>query len=286
MRSAASRKKKKERKSIGALVATLAFLYLPIGVIVVYSFNSNKSPLSARFEGVTLEWYRRALGSDAMMSSLGNSLLLASLSVLIAVVIGTPAGILLSRYSFKGRSLLEKLSYLPLMLPEIVIGISFLAFYSLIGLPFGMLTMVLGHATFCIPYIMILVGSRMSGFDRSLEEAARDQGASAIRVFTDIIFPWISLTVLSAALLSFVMSLDDVVISFFTAGPRSNTLPLLIYSTLKTRPTPALNAMCTIVRAIVAVLLLLLTRVDARTGAGSAYRRPSASNGIAEGGNK
>jgi spermidine/putrescine transport system permease protein len=257
-----NKKGRQKRRHIFMILFALIFLYLPIAVVILYSFNANASPTAARFDGFTLNWYIRVLHNATMLRSLGNSLLLAAFSVLIAVIIGTPAGLLISRYSFKGRGLLEKLSYLPLMLPEIILGISFLTYYSALRFPFGFVTMILAHTTFCIPYVMILVGTRMSGFDRSLEEAAKDLGAGSLKVFVSVILPFVALAVLSAALLAFVMSLDDVVLSFFTSGPRSNTLPLLIYSTLKTRPTPALNAICSMIIALVVIVLVLLNRIN------------------------
>ena len=239
------------------IILILIFLYLPIAVIIVYSFNSNSSPTSAEWSGFTFQWYEKLFYDDDMLRSLENSLIIAGWSVIISVLFGTPAAFVMTKYNFRTKGILDNLLYLPLMLPEIILGIAFLIYYSKLGLTFGMITMVMGHVTFCIPYVVIMVRTRLAGFDKSLEEAARDLGANGIQTFLTVILPLIAPAIISAALLSFAMSLDDVVISFFTAGADSNTLPLKIYSLLKMRPTTEVNALCSVTIGVIAIILAL-----------------------------
>lgn len=227
------------------VILVLLFLYFPVLAVMVYSFDSSRSPSSAAFGGFTLKWYSELFGSP-LIDSLKRSLVIAVWSVLAALAAGTPAALVLARRSFRAKSAFENISFLPLMIPEIVLGIAFLSFYSLAGIPFGSFTMILAHITFCIPYVIIMVRTRLAGFDMSLIEASRDLGATGTQTFKNIILPAIVPALISAALLGFAMSLDDVIISFFTAGADSSTLPLQIYSLLKLRPTRVINALCTV----------------------------------------
>ena len=166
----------------------------------------------------------------------------------------------MARADYKTKGMREYLSTVPIMIPEIILGMVFLAFFSLLNLPFGMTTLVIAHTTFCIPYIFMMVKARLVGIDRSLEEAARDLGASQIRTFFDITLPLIMPAVLSGSLLAFAMSFDDVVISIFVNGPRLNTLPVKVYTQLKTGVTPEINALCTII--LTAIVPVSYTHLD------------------------
>lgn len=239
------------------LTLVLLFLYLPIAVIVIHSFNSNESPASAIFNGFTLQWYQELWKSNDLMRTLKNSFIVSSASVLFSAVIGTPAGIVMAKYQFPGKGFFESLMYMPILLPGIIMGISFLTFFSLLHLPFGYLTMIIGHSTFCIPYVVIMVYTRMIGFDLSLEDASRDLGASGFYLFRTVIWPEVFPAVISAVMLSFAMSLDDVVISFFTAGATTDTLPIKVYSMLKLHGARTINALCTIMILVVIALFLL-----------------------------
>lgn len=250
------RKKRKLGKGL-YLAIILIFLYLPIAVIIFHSFNINEAPASAVFKGFTLQWYSELWSSNDLMRTLKNSLIVSSASVLFSALIGTPAGIVMARYRFPGKSFFESLMYMPILLPGIIMGISFLTFFSALNMPFGYLTMIIGHSTFCIPYVVIMVFTRMTGFDVSLDDAARDLGASGFYLFRTIIWPEVLPAIISAVLLSFAMSLDDVVISFFTTGATTDTLPIKVYSMLKLHGTRSVNALCTIMVAIVIVLLLI-----------------------------
>ena len=170
----------------------------------------------------------------------------------------------MARADYKTKGMMEYLSTVPIMIPEIILGMVFLAFFSLLNLPFGMTTLVIAHTTFCIPYIFMMVKARLVGIDRSLEEAARDLAHPEIRTFFDITLPLIMPAVLSGSLLAFAMSFDDVVISIFVNGPRLNTLPVKVYAQLKTGVTPEINALCTIILVVITAVLLLSSFLSKR----------------------
>ena len=224
------------------------FLFAPILVLLVFSFNEAKS-LSV-FSGVSLKWYQELFADDALIEALGNSLILGVSSCLVSAVIGTLGAVGLSRIHWKSKGALEYLSILPLMIPEIILGMVLMAFFYMLKLPFGMLTLLIGHTVFCVPYILMEVRARLAGLDPALEEAARDLGAGPFRAFWDIILPLIAPAVLSGSLLAFAMSMDDVVISIFINGPRLSTLPIKVYTQLKTGVSPKINALCTIMLAV------------------------------------
>ncbi len=247
---------KKNGKFAGFYLGLMFFLmYLPIGVVVVFSFNESKLPV--RFTGFSLQWYERLFGNSAMQEALVNSLILAVLSCLISAVIGTLGAVGLFRIHWKTKGVLEYISILPLMIPEIILGMVLMAFFYMLGLPFGMLTLLIGHTVFCVPYILMEVKARLAGMDPSLEEAARDLGAGSFRAFWDITLPLIMPAVLSGSLLAFAMSMDDVVISIFVNGPKLSTLPIKVYTQLKTGVTPEINALCTIMLGLILFILFL-----------------------------
>lgn len=237
------------------LVFLLALMYLPILLVVVYSFNDGR--LSSVWEGFSLRWYKTLFRDAAIFEALGNSLVLAALSCLSAAVIGTLGAVGMHRLKSRTTGPMEYLSTLPIMIPEIILGMVFMAFFSLLGLPFGMTTLVIGHTAFCIPYVFMMVKARLVGMDPSLAEAARDLGAGEARVFFDITLPLILPAILSGMLLSFAMSMDDVIISIFVTGVSINTLPIKIYSQIKFGVTPEINALCTLMLAVTVVLVVL-----------------------------
>ena len=254
----------RKRRSYLADIYVTAFLilmYLPIAVVVVYSFNDTKL---FHWEGFTLDWYVQLFGDRTIQRALWNSLVLAALSTLTAVVIGTLGAFGMSRRHFRTRALLENVSTIPIMVPEIILGMAYLAFFALLDLPFGMLTMVLAHSAFCIPYIFINVKARLAGLDPAIGEAARDLGAGPVRAFFDITIPLILPSILSGAMLAFAMSMDDVVISFFTTGSETSTLPLQIYSMLKMGVTPEINALCTVMLGTVFLLVAIYHLIQSR----------------------
>lgn len=238
------KKKKGIRFSAIYLAVVIVLMYLPVVMVVIYSFNASKS--DAVWGGFTLDWYGRMLHNRGLMSALKNSLVLAVCSCMVSAVIGTVGAVGIARSDFKSKGLLENASMLPIMIPEIILGMVFLAFFSFLKLPFGMLTLIIAHTTFCIPYIFIVVKGRLAGIDPSIGEAARDLGATEMRMFFDITLPMIAPAVASGTLLAFAMSLDDVVISFFVTGAQTNTLPIKIYSQIKLGVSPEINALCTV----------------------------------------
>ena len=232
----------------------LLLMYLPILVVVAYSFNSTKL---FHWEGFTLAWYEKLLHNQVIQEALVNSLKLAVLSSGAAAILGTVGAVGMSQSHFKAKGLLENVSIIPIMIPEIILGMAYLAFFTYLKVPFGMVTLVIAHTTFCIPYIYMNVKARLAGLDPSIGEAALDLGASRLRMFFDITAPLIFPAVASGTLLAFAMSMDDVVISFFATGPNVTTLPLHVYSMLKMGVTPEINALCTLMLGVVFLVVAL-----------------------------
>ncbi len=247
-----SRVKKNPRFASVYMGILFVLMYLPIAVVIIFSFNESKLPVS--FTGFSTVWYEKLFHNKAMLEALKNSLILGVLSTLISAVIGTLGAVGLSRIRWKSKGVMEYISILPLMIPEIILGMVLMAFFYMLGLPFGMLTLLIGHTIFCVPYILMEVKARLAGMDPSLEEAARDLGASSFRAFLDITLPLSMPAVVSGSLLAFAMSMDDVVISIFINGPKVSTLPIKVYTQIKTGVTPEINALCTIMLAVTLVI--------------------------------
>lgn len=232
-----------------------AVLYLPIILVIVYSFNESK--ISSVWGGFSLKWYETLFKDKAMFQALLNSIVLALSASVAAAVIGTLGAVGFQKVKMRTKGAVEYLSMLPIMIPEIILGMVFMAFFALLGLPFGMTTLILAHTTFCVPYVYMLVKARLVGMDKSLTEAAKDLGASELRVFVDITLPLLMPAILSGMLLSFAMSLDDVIISVFVTGVNVNTLPIKVYTQIKTGVTPEINALCTLMLGATIVLVIL-----------------------------
>ncbi len=225
------------------------FLYLPLVVVTIYSFNTAQ--FGAGWTGFTTRWYRTLLESSVALSAARNTLVLGAVSTALSTLLGTLLGYGLHRYRFPGKQAVARLLYIPVFIPDIVLAVALLLFFSLIrarlGLfELGMTTMVLAHVTFQIPFVAVVVRARLVGLDPALEEAARDLGASGWQAFRHITLPLILPGVLAGGLLAFTLSLDDFVVSFFTCGPGSTTLPILIYSSVKRGITPDINALSTL----------------------------------------
>lgn len=233
--------------------AITVITYIPILLTVIYSFNESK--ISSIWEGFSLKWYAELFRDRDIREALFNSLLLAVLSCSCAVIIGTLGALGMYRKKNKLNDAVAYVSMIPIMIPEIILGMVFLSVFSLMGLPFGMVTLVIAHTTFCVPYVYSMVKARLVGMDKSLEEAALDLGASPVRVFFDVTLPLIMPAVWSGVMLAFAMSFDDVVISIFVTGPKVNTLPVKIYTKLKTGVTPEVNALATVMLAVTVLLL-------------------------------
>lgn len=220
------------------------FLYLPLAVLVIYSFNDAR--FSTDWRGLTLKWYISLLHNGLLLDALGNSLVVAGISSVVATLIGTLAAFAFFRYRFPGRKVLYSLIYVVMMSPDIVMGISLLIFFLFLGFPIGFPTLLLAHVTFCLPFVVVTVYARISGFDLSVLEASKDLGATEFQTFRYVILPMLMPAVLSGWLLSFTLSLDDVIVSFFVTGPTFEILPLKIYSMVRLGIKPEINALCTV----------------------------------------
>ena len=249
------------------LAIILIFMYLPILIVIIYSFNENK--LTAIWSGFSLKWYAELLKDKDLMEALKNSLILGVLSCFCAGVIGKIGAVGMARMNYKTKGIMEYVSMLPIMIPEIILGMVFLAFFSAISLPFGMTTLVIAHTTFCIPYIYMMVKARLVGMDPTLLEAARDLGASEIRAFWDITLPLIMPAVASGSLLAFAMSFDDVVISVLVTNSRINTLPIKVFSRIKFGVSPEINALSTIMLSVTLIIILSVVRINKKNRGGS-----------------
>lgn len=230
----------------------LAFMtvltYLPIIVVVVYSFNGSR--ISSVWEGFSLKWYSELFADKAIFRSLLTSVALGLSASLISALLGTLAAVGMADARLPFKRAVEYIATLPMMIPEIVLGMVFLAFFSWIRLPFGPITLLISHVAFCIPYIYMQVSARIVGLDKSYLEAAYDLGAGESRAFFDITLPLIFPAIISGMFLAFAMSFDDVIISIFMTGVNTSTLPLKIYTQLKTGTTPKINALCTLMLAV------------------------------------
>ena len=231
------------------------FLFIPIVILIAYSFNTSK--MNIIFEGFTLEWYKTMLTNTDLLEAFGNTMIIAITSTVVSTIIGTLGAVGLYKYNFPFKGLINKLIYIPIVIPEIVLGISLLSIYTLMKLELGMPTLILSHIAFSIPFVIVSLRSNLSHLITTYEEAAQDLGANPLNTFFKVTLPAIMPGVISGATLSFTLSLDDVVISYFTAGPGSNTLPLKIYSMIKTGITPDVNALSTVMLIVTIVLLTI-----------------------------
>ncbi len=236
-----------------------SFLYVPILVLIIFSFNQSK--LNAVWTGFTFEWYGRLMHNGDVLEAAKNSIIVAIISTIVSTMIGTLAAVGMYRYKFRGKSVLDGLLYIPLVIPEIVMGISLLAMFSMLKIPLGIMTLVLAHVTFCVPYVFVVVRARLEGFDPSIEEAALDLGANEWETFRRITLPIIMPGIVASALLAFTLSIDDVIVSFFVAGPGSTTLPLKIFSMVKFGVTPEINALSTIMLILTLTIVVIAERI-------------------------
>lgn len=220
------------------------YMYLPILVLTFYSFN--ESAYSANWQGFTLEWYIKLFSDTRVLKSLQNSLTVAFVAVIISAVIGTLMSVGLARYQFMGKGLYRGVSYLPLIIPDIAIAVATLVFLAVIGTPLSLWTIVAAHVVFCLAYIAFVVSSRISSLDPYLEEAALDLGATPFQAFIKVLLPELMPAIIAGCLISFVLSMDDFLIASFTAGTGSTTLPMEIFSRIRTGVKPDINALSVI----------------------------------------
>jgi spermidine/putrescine transport system permease protein len=231
------------------------FLYLPLVIVAVFSFNSSKYSLA--WKGFTLDWYVKLWQNPGLMSAALNSLVIAACAATLATVLGTVAAFILHQYRFPGRRILFGTLFVMMMSPDIVIAISLLLLFLALYLPLGFSTLMLAHTVLCMPFVATTVYSRFHGFPTAIVDAAKDLGAGEYQIFRYIVLPLAAPAVIGGWLLSFTLSLDDVIISFFTTGPGYEVLPLRIYSMVRLGIKPDVNALCVVMMAITIVALVL-----------------------------
>jgi putrescine transport system permease protein len=260
--------------NITTLVLGLAFLYLPIAILVVYSFNASR--LVSVWGGWSTRWYVALLNDRDMLDATMNSLAIALASATLATVLGTMAAVALARFGrFRGRTLLSAMTYAPLVMPEVITGLSLLLLFVAADVDRGFSTITVSHTTLTMCFVTIVVQSRLVGFDRSLEEAAMDLGCPPLRTFFTVTLPLIAPAVAAGFLLAFSLSLDDLVIASFTTGPGATTLPIRIYSEVRLGVKPEINAICTVLIAVVAVAIVVASLLSKRSAAGGEPALPA-----------
>jgi spermidine/putrescine transport system permease protein len=233
------------------------FLYLPLIIMVIFSFNDSK--LNAEWVGFSWKWYGKLFHNQEMLTAAMNSLIIATVSAGVATILGALAGIAMSQYRLR---LLQILVLAPIAMPEILMGVSLLVLFIMINMTLGLLSIILAHITFCIGFVAISVQARMASMDPGLVEAARDLGATPGRCFREITLPLLMPGILAGGLMAFTLSIDDFVITFFTAGVGSSTLPLQIYSMVKIAVTPEVNAVSTLLMLLTLVVIIAVSRLS------------------------
>jgi spermidine/putrescine transport system permease protein len=244
---------------IAAAVLVYLFLHLPILVLMVFSFNSSK--FSVDWTGFTLQWYYRLLERPDILRGLKISLIVGAAATVISAVLGTLIALALARHRFRGRRAFEGFLYVPIVTPEIVVGISLLILFALFKFPLGITTITIAHVAFCISFVVVVVLARLEGMDDNLEEAALILGADEITTFWKITVPQLWPGILAGALLAFTMSFDDFVITSFVSGSGSSTLPIVVYSMVRKNVEPSINAISTIILVVTAVLIYVADRL-------------------------
>ena len=239
------------------IILVFLFLYIPIIVVVVFSFNSGDQ--ISVWEGFSFDWYSKLFKNSDVWIACKNSLIIACAATIISTIIGTAAAVALNKNRFRIRNTIIHTLYLPLIIPDIVLAIALLTFYSQLKIPIGLTSVIVAHIVFNVSYVTIVVGARLQGYDHTVEEAALDLGANEWQTFWKITFPMIVPGIIGGALLAFTLSIDDFVITFFTAGVGKTTLSVHIYNSLKFGITPELNAISTmlLVNSIVLILLFV-----------------------------
>ena len=246
-----------------------AFLYLPIVLLVVYSFN--KGELVSVWEGFSFEWYGKLWENTTLIDAMKNSLIIAGVTTVLSVLLGTVGAWLLYRYKFPGLRALGTLIFIPMVIPEVIMGVSLLIFFTVIAVPLnhwlatftesefglGFATIIIAHTTFCFPFVLVAVQARLAGVDPFLEEAAMDLGAPPLKAFWLVMVPYLLPAIVSGALMSFTLSMDEVIVTYFTTGPESQTLPIKVFGLAKKGLDPSLNAISAVFILATAVLTVL-----------------------------
>jgi spermidine/putrescine transport system permease protein len=233
----------------------LLFLYVPIVVLIVYSFNASR--MNVRWEGFTLKWYRQLWDNRPLLDALWNSLIIAAWTTGISTVLGTVGAWLMYRYRYPAARLMNTLVVIPMVIPEIIMGVSLLIFFATVGVRLGMETVIVSHVTFCFPFVLIAVRARLAGLDPALEEAAMDLGATPLQAFVRVLVPYLLPGIISGALMSFTLSMDELIVTYFVYSADSMTLPIRIFGEVKKGLNPMLNAVSAIFIAGTAVLVVV-----------------------------
>lgn len=247
---------------LAVFAVNFLFLYFPIVMLIVFSFNASRR--NVLWEGFTFDNYVRAYHNQALHEAFLNSMIVAAGSTATATALGAALGIALTRFRFPFRGAYEGWLHLPIVIPEVCMGVAAMAFFALIDLPLGLFTITASHIAFSIPFVAVVVRARMQGFDRALEEASRDLGAGEWRTLRKIVLPFAMPGIVTGALFAFTLSIDDFVITFFTSGPGSTTLPLKIYSMVRFSVTPEMNAAATVLIALTVALVIAGIAVQSR----------------------
>jgi spermidine/putrescine transport system permease protein len=244
----------------------LLFLYAPLFVLMLFSFNDSKA--NVVWKGFTTKYYGKLFENAELVEALGNSLTIAALATIISLVLGTMAAIMLWRFRFPAKGVVEGTMSLPIIVPEICLGVAFLIFFAKIGWPtdlpwpLNLSAITIAHVTFCFPFVAMVVRARLAGFNKELEEAATDLGASEWQAFRDVLLPHIRPALIAGALLAFTLSLDDFVITFFTSGPDTITFPVKVYSMVRFSVTPEVNAASTLLIILTVVLTAIALKMQ------------------------
>lgn len=246
--------------------AVMLFLYAPLIVLVIFSFNDSKRNVVWR--GFTTRYYEKALGNDQLVEALFNSLTIAALATIVSLALGAVAAVMLWRFRFPLKGAVDGTISLPIIVPEICLGVAFLMFFAAIGWPtdlvwpFNLGAITIAHITFCFPFVTMVVRSRLATFNREQEEAAKDLGAGEWAVFRDVLIPHMRPALIAGALLSFTLSLDDFVITYFTSGPDTITFPVKVYSMVRFSVTPEVNAASTLLIIITVILTFVALKLQ------------------------
>jgi len=235
-------------------IAVFAFLYIPILLLVVYSFNDSK--LNLHWVGFTTKWYGLLLQNEVLIRAFQNSLIVACATTVLSVIIGTSAAWLLYRYRFPAQQALGLLIFIPMVMPEVLMGVSLLVLFVNLGLPLGYTTLIIAHTTFCFPFVLVGVQARLQGIDPSLEEAAMDLGATPLKAFWLVIVPYLLPAIIAGALMAFTLSFDEYIVTIFTSGSDSQTLPLKVYGMVRVGLNPQLNALSALFIGATAILVI------------------------------
>ncbi|MED1795820.1 ABC transporter permease [Brevibacillus nitrificans] len=244
----------------------LVFLYLPIAILMLYSFNDSR--INAVWSGFTWKWYLSLFDNRQVMAALANSMTIGIISSVLATVLGTAAALAIKHYSLRWRTFINGLIYLPIVIPEIMMGLALLVLFSQVHMELGKATLIMAHVTFSMPYVMVIINARLADMGKELEEAAQDLGATPWGTLRHVTLPLIMPGIVAGFLMSFTLSLDDFIISFFVAGPNSTTLPLYIYGLVKRGVSPEVNALSTMLIVCTVLLVIiaeLFRRKDSKT---------------------